>query len=191
MSDQNNNEIIPISRNKFQMIQKILRNMHDSLGNLVELLQNTEGLTGDVDLTALQQQLSTMSNEVEILGGDRVIEGVFDGEKMISSDGQEYSVPPNYASKSKLVEGDILKLTITRGGNFVYKQIGPVERKRVSGDLLEDATGSWYVVSGKKKWRVLPASISYYKGDANDEVILLVPKDATSAWGAVENIIKK
>src|SRR5690349_18112862 len=49
-------------------------------------------------------------------GGDQIIEGVFTGEKMIGPDGQEYSVPPNYASKSKLVEGDHMKLTITGQG---------------------------------------------------------------------------
>ena len=42
------------------------------------------------------------ANEVKIL------EGVFDGQNMVGSDGRQYIVPPNYASKSKLVEGDIL-----------------------------------------------------------------------------------
>ncbi len=44
--------------------------------------------------------------------GDKVIEGVFDGQNMIGPEGKQYPVPANYASKSKLVEGDILKLTI-------------------------------------------------------------------------------
>jgi len=46
----------------------------------------------------------------DILG--KVIEGVFDGQNMVGSDGKTYPVPANYASKSKLVQGDILKLTI-------------------------------------------------------------------------------
>src|SRR5664279_2656801 len=54
----------------------------------------------------------------------KVIEGIFDGQKMAGPDGKEYPVPTNYASKSKLVEGDILKLTITDDGSFIYKQIG-------------------------------------------------------------------
>jgi len=40
-------------------------------------------------------------------------------------------------------------------------------------------------------FKVLLASITYYKGDENDEVVILVPKDADSVWAAVENIIKK
>lgn len=192
MEDQNqNNDIIALSKSKYQTIQKILKNVHDSLGNLIELLENGDQSMDEMELTMLQQSLQSAGKDLEVLGGDRVLEGVFDGEKMISSDGQEFSVPPNYASKSKLVEGDILKLTISRSGNFVYKQIGPVERKRVTGDLLQDAVGTYYVVSGKKKWRILPASVTYFKGDPGDEVIILVPKDATSAWGAVENILKK
>ncbi|MBU1146566.1 hypothetical protein KKD80_03410, partial [Patescibacteria group bacterium] len=41
--------------------------------------------------------------------GERIMEGVFNGQNMIGADGKEYLVPANYASKSKLVEGDILK----------------------------------------------------------------------------------
>ena len=59
----------------------------------------------------------------------QVVLGTFDGQIMIGEDGKQYPVPANYASKSKLIEGDMLKLTITPEGNFVYKQIGPVERK--------------------------------------------------------------
>ena len=35
-----------------------------------------------------------------------VVEGTFDGQIMIGIDGKQYPVPANYASKSKLVEGD-------------------------------------------------------------------------------------
>ena len=36
----------------------------------------------------------------------KVIEGVFDGQMMMGPDGKNYPIPANYASKSKLVEGD-------------------------------------------------------------------------------------
>lgn len=121
-----------------------------------------------------------------------IIEGVFDGQNMIGPDGKKYSIPANYASKSKLVEGDILKLTIDRQGNFIYKQIGPVERRRLIGVLVKDRErGDYVVLAGDKLFRVLLASITYYKGSENDEVVILVPKDADSKWAAVENIIKK
>jgi hypothetical protein len=117
-----------------------------------------------------------------------IIEGVFDGQNMIGPDGKKYSVPANYASKSKLVEGDILKLTIDGQGNFIYKQIGPVERKRLIGVLVRDRDkGEFVVLAGEKIFKVLLASITYYKGDENDEIVILVPKDADSTWAAVEN----
>ena len=77
------------------------------------------GLVGDDD------KMAPIVRE-ETLG--KVIEGVFDGQNMVGSDGKTYPVPANYASKSKLVQGDILKLTIAEDGAFLYKQIGPIPR---------------------------------------------------------------
>src|SRR3990167_3184333 len=89
-----------------------------------------------------------------------VIEGVFDGQHMIGPDGKQYAVPANYASKSKLVEGDILKLTITADGSFLYKQIGPVERKRVVGVLERSVAGEYLALADGKRWRLLTASVT-------------------------------
>lgn len=124
--------------------------------------------------------------------GERVLEGVFDGQNMIGEDGKEYIVPPNYASRSKLVEGDILKLAIDEKGSFIFKQIGPIERQRVVGVLEKSETdGGHRVALGEKKWRILSASVTYFKGEVGDEVVILVPKNGPSRWAAVENIIKK
>src|SRR6476659_6980810 len=72
----------------------------------------------------------------------KVIEGVFDGQNMVGSDGKIYPVPANYASKSKLVQGDILKLTIADDGAFMYKQIGPIPRRQVVGVLNQKTNQS-------------------------------------------------
>jgi hypothetical protein len=125
------------------------------------------------------------------LPGDRVVEGVFDGDGMVGGDGKAYSVPANYASKSKLVEGDILKLTIGSRGNFIYKQIGPIDRQRLVGTVaLDQETGQFMVLSGGRSWKVLRASITYFHGEVADEAVILVPKNAPSRWAAVENVIK-
>ncbi len=124
--------------------------------------------------------------------GARVIEGIFDGQNMTAPDGKQYSVPANYASKSKLVEGDTLKLTITRDGSFIYKQIGPIERQRVIGRLVrDDMTGEFRVDAAGKQYKALLASITYFKGEAGDEVVILLPETGEARWAAVENIIKK
>ena len=120
-----------------------------------------------------------------------IVEGVFNGQLMIGPDGKQYSVPANYSSKSKLVEGDILKLTINKDGSFIYKQIAPIERKRLVGNLVRDKDSNEFVViAGDKIYKVLLASITYFKGEEGDEVVILVPKESDSNWAAVENIIK-
>lgn len=123
--------------------------------------------------------------------GSRITEGVFDGQHMIGADGRQYLVPPNYSSKSKLVEGDLLKLAITGGGAFVYKQIGPIGRKRVVCTLEQDGAAMWSATDGVHRWKLLTAAVSFFKGNPGDEVIILIPADAPSKWAAVENIIAR
>ncbi|MEK7157953.1 MAG: hypothetical protein AAB733_00040 [Patescibacteria group bacterium] len=121
----------------------------------------------------------------------KVIEGIFDGQNMIGAGGKQYAVPSNYASKSKLVEGDHLKLTITPDGSFIYKQIGPVERQRVVGVLSRDERGGEFrVLAQGKIYKILLASVTYFKGEVGDEVVILLPAGQSCTWAAVENIIK-
>lgn len=120
---------------------------------------------------------------------ERVIEGVFDGQNMQGNDGEEYPVPPNYASKSKLVEGDVLKLTIGADGSFIYKQIGPVERRREVGKLTIEEHGNFVVKVGDRVYKVLLASVTFYKVEEGDDVTILLPKNAEAQWGAVEYVI--
>ena len=116
----------------------------------------------------------------------KIIEGVFDGQTMVGSDGKNYPVPANYASKSKLVQGDILKLTIADDGSFLYKQIGPVPRKQVVG-MLKLENGHYYVDVSNKQYRVLLASVTYFKAKPGDQVSVNVPEDDTHAeWAALE-----
>jgi len=130
--------------------------------------------------------------EAEKNGMEKVIEGVFNGQIMIGSDGKEYEVPANYASKSKLVEGDILKLTVSPTGAFIFKQIKPIERQRIVGELYLDPQSKMYFAKDNgKKWQLLTASVTYFKGEPGDEVVFLIPAEDGSMWAAVENIIKR
>lgn len=124
------------------------------------------------------------ANAEDVTG--KVVEGVFDGQSMVGPDGKSYPVPANYASKSKLVEGDILKLTITDDGGFIYKQIGPVARRQVIGTLMQH-DGAYYVEVGGKEYRVLLASVTYFKARVGDQVSIVIPEDNRDAtWAAVE-----
>lgn len=115
----------------------------------------------------------------------KIIEGVFDGQNMVGSDAKTYPVPANYASKSKLVQGDILKLTIAEDGAFLYKQIGPIPRKQIVG-VLTQKDGHYVVTVGESEYRVLLASVTYFKAKPGDQVSINVPEDGNAEWAALE-----
>ena len=175
---------------RFALARQMIASLKDELANLERLL------AGDADSADLEELVSrTRSGDHELIGPaneGKILEGVFDGQQMIGSDGKQYSVPPNYASKSKLVEGDILKLTIAPNGTFLFKQIGPIELSRVMGVLTQDEnTSDWKAVANGKKYNILTASVTFFKGVPGDDIVVLVPKNAPSRWAAVENVIKR
>src|SRR6202790_2614541 len=120
-------------------------------------------------LVSLVGDDSVLTEKVKDKALGKVIEGVFDGQNMVGSDSKTYPVPANYASKSKLVQGDILKLTIADDGAFLYKQIGPIPRKQVVGTLkLEN--GHYFVTVNSRNYRVLPGSVTYFMAKPGDQV---------------------
>lgn len=175
---------------KLQELEEYVQRQEMELKKMKVILGELQGKSSSqaVDYVVKASEVGRESETDE----GRVIEGVFDGSHMIGPDGKIYSIPANYASKSKLVEGDILKLTIDRRGNFIYKQVGPIERRRLVGLLAKDQDrGEFVVIAEDHIYKVLFASITYFKGEEGDEIVILVPKDAQSDWAAVENVIKK
>lgn len=116
----------------------------------------------------------------------KIVEGVFDGQVMIGPDGKSYPISANYSSKSKLVEGDRLKLTIADDGGFVFKQIGPVARRQIIGTLTQH-DGAYFVEANAREYRILLASVTYFHINVGDQVTIIVPEDDPDAtWAAVE-----
>lgn len=178
------------SEKQLKQIKELISNAHLALEEAAKLLSDVEGSADDVQSMSAAEQAKSLKTTQE--DGQKIVEGVFDGQHMVGPDGKQYAVPANYASKSKLVEGDVLKLIITEDGSFIYKQIGPVERKRKVGKLMKDAeSGDFRVLANGKPYRVLLASITYFKGEVGDEVVILVPEGRETRWAAVENIIKE
>ncbi len=159
-------------------LHSLLQEAETNLAAAKELLIS---ITGD-DGSTITPKNSIITDDVK----GKIIEGVFDGQKMAGPDGKEYPVPANYASKSKLVEGDILKLTISEDGSFVYKQIGPVERKQIIGTLVQH-DNLYYIEAGGREYRILLASVTYFHISLGDQVTIIVPADNPDAvWAAVE-----
>lgn len=177
------------SANQFVLIRQLIEAARNNLDTATQLLRALGGDAAQSIPAATQHVGGSVQRTTE---GAVIIEGVFDGQNMVGPDGKLYSVPANYASKSKLVEGDLLKLTISPDGSFIYKQIGPVERERIVGVLSRDEqTEEFRILAKGQLFRVLLASVTYFKADLGDEVVILVPKGTPSSWAAVENVIKK
>lgn len=165
-------------------LKRMLDSAKSAIFSAEEILKDLVGgdFSAQVDYGVSGKKMSVSED------GDRIIEGVFNGEKMIGPDDKEYPIPANYASKSKLVPGDVLKLTIAADGKLMYKQIGPAERKSVIGTLVKD--GNQYgVLVDDKMYKVLLASVTYYHASLGDQITLMIPADSESEWGAIEAVL--
>lgn len=184
-------ENVKIPKSKIVLAKKLLTNIKENNDRLIQILSGLISSEDEAMISIGQMSDDQFEPSNEKTAENKIIEGVFDGENMIGPDGKQYSVPANYASKSKLVEGDILKLTITADGTFIYKQIGPIERSRIVGELERSSDGGYIAAANDENWRILTASITYFKGEPGDEIVILIPKTGKSKWATVENIVKK
>lgn len=177
---------------KLVRIKELVDNAESALKVAKQLLAEAMGLhdTESVDIDSYKSKAATVSMPSASEEGGKVIEGVFDGQNMIDKKGSTYPIPANYASKSKLIPGDVLKLTVTPEGKFLYKQIGPVERKTVVGPLVYNE-GRYQVLANNKAYNVLLASVTYFKAEVGDEVTLIIPMNEESDWGAIEAVLPK
>jgi hypothetical protein len=175
-----------MSEDKLILAQELVDSALNSLKTARNILAQT---TGVQDVSREKFALQAMSSVSRSVSG-RVMEGVFDGQNMVDNSGKTYPVPANYASKSKLVEGDVMKLTITEEGKFIYKQIGPVERRTVLGVLIQE-DGQYKVLAEGKTYRVLLASVTFYRAEVGDQVTVILPRTGEAHWVAMEAVVPK
>ena len=176
---------------KFIRIKELVDNAESALKVAQQLLADAMGLQegASVEMGAYKEKAATYTSASPTTGG-KIIEGVFNGQNMVDQKGATYPVPANYASKSKLIPGDVLKLTVTEAGKFIYKQISPVERKTVIGHLVY-TDGHYQVLANNKAYNVLLASVTYFRAEVGDEVTLIIPMTEDSDWGAIEAALPK
>ena len=166
-----------IPEKQIKRLRSLIQEAETNLAAAKELLNST---LGDDEVITAPRDTVVSSPE------GKIIEGIFDGQIMIGPDGKNYPVPANYASKSKLVEGDLMKLTITPEGKFLYKQIGPVERKTVIGTLTHHDDKYFVEVSGHE-YEILYASVTYFRLKEGSQVSIVIPAQNSDArWAAVE-----
>lgn len=165
---------------KIQSLREMISNAERTIQSAKAMLLQIEG-----------KKRQGRPRKVEEISDGTVVEGTFDGQIMSGSDGKQYPVPANYASKSKLIEGDLLKLTITSDGSFIYKQIGPADRRHAIGVIAQDDQGNYLVLADGRPYRVLLASVTYFKAEPGDEVAIVYPRAESATWAALENVLQK
>lgn len=176
-----NKKTIAAIRDFIITAEKSIKNAKKLLKDVLE--ENDLSLNSEVNLetTGLSSYAS---------GESKVIEGVFTGEDMLGVDKNHYPVPVNYASKSKLVQGDKLKLTIEWNGKMLYKQILPIERETKVG-LLTKEYGKFQVVANEKTYDVLTAAVTHFKWEIGDKISIIVPAGKDATFAAIDAIIPK
>jgi hypothetical protein len=169
------------NKNKIEELRKQIIIAEESLEAakraLLELTKDDSGIYSNIDI-----------NQTKASENGNVIEGFFNGENMVGPGGKIYPVPANYASKSKLVEGDGLKLTIGDDGSFLFKQIAPIKRKSLQGTLkFED--NAYHVLADGHSYKILYASVTYHKGKPGDRVSVVLPEDGQAHWAVLESVL--
>jgi len=166
-----------------ERISRLLDSIEQDVRTLRQLLGGAGGVNGS----------GSYFHPSQGTGDEQAVEGIFNGGQMVDAEGKTYQVSANYASKSKLVEGDPLKLYITPDGKFFYKQLGPIPRITTPGTLR--AEGSHYVIDADdgKTYSVLTASVTYYMSlyglRAGDRVMILLPADRPAVWAVIDNVL--
>lgn len=175
------------------MTKKRIAAIRDFIDTAEKSLKNAKKLLAEVlkdeniDLSA-NLDLDTKGLSKYDSGESKIIEGVFTGEEMLGVDNNNYLVPVNYASKSKLVQGDRMKLTIEGSGKMLYKQIKQIDRETKVWLLTQDK-GKYQVVSDGVSYDVLTAAVTHFKCEIGDSVSILVPAGKEATFGAIEAVI--
>lgn len=150
------------NKQKYALIVQALSAAESSINLAKQLLGEA---AGEKVLTPSKPQISAKD-----LPG---ITGKFDGSFVVDDKRAKYKVPDNYASKSLLVYGDVLKM-IDEDGQKRFKQVERVKRQRVKG-ILAQKDGKYCVVTSDGSYNVLEASVKFFNFKVGDELVVVLP----------------
>lgn len=140
-----------------------------------------------VDISKINKNLNVYDNvQTEV----QIIEWVFDGYFMVWSDKKKYPVPLNYASKSKLIPWDVLKLRIMQDGKLIYKLIWQANRQYIKATLSKSDENKYTALTDDGTVYYLnQAAVSYFKGNTGDELSIIINADGLGNFAAIEALI--
>lgn len=168
-------------------IENELKKVKNTLSSLSTLKENI----GDIDSIIATSKQGLVQERPSEEGN--IVEGVFDGYFMVGDDLKKYPVPVNYSSKSKLIPGDRLKVTIKDNGELIYKLIIPAERKHSRAILTRDEKdhGKFFAIaSDNQTYSLNTAAVSFLKWLPGDEIYIIINKEGVGDYAALEAVIK-
>lgn len=181
-----------------------MEKQNEALTTLLHLLSKIENdaikarhliqkLYGDQGISVSELAATKPTTEATEDGENiKVIEGAFDGNFMQGWDGKIYPVPMNYASKTKLVPGDMLKLRIMEDGKLIYKLIAPAPRKYVKAKLSKTEEGKFIAITDEgKTYSLNQAAVTFFKWEVGNELSIIVNAGEEHAAAAIEALIDK
>ncbi len=122
----------------------------------------------------------------------QTLEWLFDWVSFIDSNWAKYPVPMNYASKSKLVPWDKLKLRIMKNWDFVFKLIEKAPRQKITAILSKDKEGKRIAIYKNKYVFLLNhASVSYYKWKPWDKILIIVNKSKPWKYAVLDAVLSQ
>lgn len=175
------------NKNQIQAIKDFIITAEKSLKNAKKLLND---LIKDNDLD-LNKTIDLDTSGLHSYNSEdsKIIEWVFTGEEMYGVDGDKYPIPANYASKSKMVQWDKLKLTISWNWKMLYKQIKPIERETTTW-LLTKNKWKYQAVADWKTYDLLTAAVTHCWANIWDNLALIIPKWKDATFAAIDSVIK-
>lgn len=176
-----NKKTIAAIRDFIITAEKSIKNAKKLLADVLE--DNNMSLDSEINLDT-----SGLDNYAS--GDSKIVEGVFTGEEMLGSDDNTYPVPVNYSSKSKLVQGDKLKLTIEANGRMLYKQIAPIQREFKSWLLVQEKE-KYQAVADGQTYDLLTAAVTHFKASIWDTITIIVPLGKQATFAAIEAVLPK
>ena len=150
---------------------------------LLKDLANNNEIKLDVEVDLSTKWLESYTDKES-----KIIEWVFTGSEMLWSDWNKYPVPANYASKSKMVQWDKLKLTIDNLWKMTYKQIQPIERE-IKTWLVVKEKDKYQVVADGKTYDLLTAAVTHFKANIWDKISIIIPSWKPATVAAIEAVI--
>lgn len=174
------------NKKTIEAIRDFITTAEKSIKNAKKLLRDVmeeEGISLDSPVDLDTSGLNSYSSQ-----DSKIVEGVFTGEQMLGADGNKYPVPVNYASKSKMVQGDKLKLTIMPNGKMLYKQIAPIARTILTGLLTKDKD-KYQVIANWVSYDVLTAAVTHFKAEIWEHISVIIPEGKNATFAAIDAVI--